>query len=187
MMVIGGRQAQDTLDLASFFQARQLLCQVRAALVRCADAHLGSQPEGGLLEADLVALLNVGEDVTAAATTEKRRELFPAGTLRIPTDQDLGTLAVLLLEPSSPDSFFQWGFFNSILSPTEYVEGYIMEPMAERMLAEDPKLAEEFRKKLEADAEFRASSRARLNWLYQKTPFYDERARLYPVGRETAQ
>jgi murein tripeptide amidase MpaA len=122
--------------------------------------------------------------VTAAATTEKRRELFPAGTLRIPTDQDLGTLAVLLLEPSSPDSFFQWGFFNSILSPTEYVEGYIMEPMAERMLAEDPKLAEEFRRKVETDATFRGNPTARLQWLYERTPFYDERARLYPVGRE---
>lgn len=122
--------------------------------------------------------------VTAEATTEKRRERFPAGSLRIPTDQDLGTLAVLLLEPASPDSLFQWGFFHSILSPTEYVEGYIMEPMAERMLAEDPKLAEEFRKKVETDATFRGNPTARLQWLYEKTPFYDERARLYPVGRE---
>ncbi len=122
--------------------------------------------------------------VTAAATAEKRRERFPAGSLRIPTDQDLGTLAVLLLEPSSPDSLFQWGFFHSILSPTEYVEAYIMEPMAERMLAEDPKLAEEFRKKIETDATFRGNPTARLQWLYERTPYYDERARLYPVGRE---
>jgi murein tripeptide amidase MpaA len=122
--------------------------------------------------------------VTAPATTEKRRERFPAGTLRIPTDQDLGTLAVLLLEPFSPDSLFQWGFFHSILSPTEYVEAYIMEPMAERMLAEDPKLAEEFRQKVETDATFRGNPTARLQWLYERTPFYDERARLYPVGRE---
>jgi hypothetical protein len=122
--------------------------------------------------------------VTAPITAETRRERFPAGTLRISTDQDLGTLAVLLLEPSSPDSLFQWGFFHSILQPTEYFEAYIMEPMAERMLAEDPKLAEEFRRKVETDAAFRASARGRLQWLYERTPFYDERARLYPVGRE---
>ena len=122
--------------------------------------------------------------VTATATPERRSETFPAGSVRVSTDQPLGTLAVLMLEPSSPDSLFQWGFFHSILNPTEYVEAYIMEPMAERMLAEDPKLAEEFRKKIADDAEFRGSSRARLQWLYQKTPFYDERARLYPVGRE---
>lgn len=122
--------------------------------------------------------------VTARPVAERRRETFPAGSARVSTNQPLGNLAVLLLEPSSPDSLFQWGFFHSILSPTEYIESYIMEPMAERMMAEDPKLAEEFREKLAADAEFRANSRARLQWFYRKTPFYDARARLYPVGRE---
>jgi len=123
--------------------------------------------------------------VTAPETTERRRERFPAGSVRVSTDQPLGTLVVLLLEPSSPDSLFQWGFFNSILSPTEYVEGYIMEPIAERMLAEDAKLAAEFLKKVDTDQAFRADPRARLQWFYERTPFYDERARLYPVGRET--
>jgi murein tripeptide amidase MpaA len=122
--------------------------------------------------------------VTAQAASERRTERFPAGSIRVSTDQPLGTLAVLLLEPASPDSLFQWGFFHSILSPTEYVEAYIMEPMAERMLAEDPALAEEFRKKLESDAAFRGNPRARLQWFYQRTPFYDERALLYPVARE---
>ena len=122
--------------------------------------------------------------VTATMTPEQRKERFPAGSVRVSTDQPLGTLAALILEPSSPDSLFQWGFFNSILSPTEYVEAYIMEPMAERMMAEDPKLAEEFRAKLESDAAFRGNANARLWWFYQRTPFYDERARLYPIGRE---
>jgi len=122
--------------------------------------------------------------VTAAETPERRRETFPPGSVRVMTDHALGTLAALLLEPSSPDSLFQWGFFNSILSPTEYVEGYIMEPMAERMLAEDPKLADAFRAKVESDAAFRGDPRARLQWLYEKTQWYDDRARLYPVGRE---
>jgi len=123
--------------------------------------------------------------VTATATPERRHVRYPAGSVRVATDQPLGTLAVLLLEPASNDSLFQWGFFDSILSPTEYVESYIMEPMAEQMLAEDPKLAEEFRKKIDSDEAFRGDARARLQWFYQRTPFYDELARLYPVGRET--
>lgn len=122
--------------------------------------------------------------VTATEKPERRRERFPAGSVRVSTDQPLGTLVTLLLEPSSPDSLFQWGFFNSILSPTEYVEAYIMEPMAAAMLAEDPKLAEEFRAKIESDTAFRGDPRARLQWFYERTPWYDERARLYPVGRE---
>jgi murein tripeptide amidase MpaA len=122
--------------------------------------------------------------VTAAAAVERRQETFPPGSVRVPTDQPLGTLAVLLLEPASTDSLFQWGFFHSILSPTEYVEAYIMEPMAEKMLADDPQLAEEFRQKIAADAAFRGNARERLQWFYRRTPFYDERALLYPVGRE---
>jgi murein tripeptide amidase MpaA len=122
--------------------------------------------------------------VNAPTTTLTRRERFPAGSIRVPADQPLGTLAMLLLEPSSTDSLFQWGFFNPVLSTTEYVESYIMEPMAEKMLAEDPKLAEEFRGKVESDGAFRSDPRARLQWLYERTPFYDERARLYPVGIE---
>ncbi|HET8797060.1 MAG TPA: M14 family metallopeptidase [Thermoanaerobaculia bacterium] len=122
--------------------------------------------------------------VTAGETREPRRERFPAGSLRVATDQPLGTLAVLLLEPSSPDSLFQWGFFHSILSRTEYVEAYIMEAMAEKMLAEDPRLAEEFREKLESDETFRGDPQARLQWFYRRTPFYDERALLYPIARE---
>ena len=122
--------------------------------------------------------------VTATATPEKRREHFPAGSVRVPTDEPLGTLAMLLLEPAAEDSLFQWGFLHSILSPTEYVEAYIMEPMAERMLAEDPKLAQDFRNRIESDPAFRADPRARLQWFYQRTPFYDERAMLYPIARE---
>ena len=92
--------------------------------------------------------------------------------------------AVLLLEPQAPDSFFQWGFFLSILSRTEYVEGYVMEPTGERMLAEDPALRAEFDARLAEDPDFAADPRARLQWLYQRTPFFDPRWRLYPVARE---
>jgi hypothetical protein len=70
------------------------------------------------------------------------------------------------------------------LQRTEYVEEYIMEPMAAKMMAEDPALAKEFEQKLINDAAFRLNPEERLQWFYRKTPFYDERAMLYPVGRE---
>jgi Zinc carboxypeptidase len=122
--------------------------------------------------------------ITARPIAEQRTEHYPAGSIRVPTNQPLGDLAAILLEPSSPDSFFQWGFFDQVLQQTEYIEGYVLEPMAERMLATDPKLAEEFRQKLATDEAFRASSKDRLRWFYSKTPFIDERWKLYPVGRE---
>lgn len=123
--------------------------------------------------------------VTAAADTAVARTVrFPAGSVRVPTDQPLGDLAVLLLEPGSPDSFFQWGFFNSVLDRTEYAEEYVMEPMAARMLAEDPQLNRLFTEKLAADPDFARDPRARLDWFYRQTPYFDARWREYPVARE---
>jgi hypothetical protein len=122
--------------------------------------------------------------VAPAVKAERRRQSYAAGSARVPTDQPLGDLAMLLLEPESPDSFLQWGFFHEILQATEYVEGYIMEPMAEKMLAEDPKLREAFTRKLLEDPVFAADPDARLQWFYQQTPHFDASWRLYPVGRE---
>ena len=95
-----------------------------------------------------------------------------------------GDLVCALLEPASEDSFFSWGFFLEIVQTTEYVEGYVMEPMAEKMLAEDSALAREFEDRLKSDDQFRNNPQERLQWFYQRTPFYDDRAGLYPVARE---
>jgi len=122
--------------------------------------------------------------VTATPAEEKHREKFPPGSIRVPTDQPLGSLAVALLEPAGPDSYFQWGFFHEVLQRTEYIDAYIMEPMAERMMRENPSLRDEFTKKLAEDKEFASSPTKRLNWFYEKTPYFDPRWRLYPVGRE---
>jgi hypothetical protein len=115
---------------------------------------------------------------------ERRRERFATGSARVPTDQPLGDLAVLLLDPSSPDSFFRWGFFNEILDRTEYVEGYILDPMAERMMAEDPALRAEFERRLREDPAFAADPKERRRFFYERTPYYDDRYLLYPVATE---
>jgi hypothetical protein len=124
--------------------------------------------------------------VTAPATPERQRRTMPRGSVRVPTDQPLGLLAALLLEPASPDSFFQWGFFDAIFSRTEYAEAYVLEPLAARMLANDPALAAAFEERLAADPEFAADPARRLEWFYQRTPYADAEWRLYPVGRELA-
>ena len=116
----------------------------------------------------------------------KRNETFPAGSVRVPSAQPLALLAAAMLEPESPDSLLAWNFFPEILMRTEYIEGYVIAPLADRMLAADPKLRAEFEAKLKADPKFAADPQARLAWFYQRTPYYDERFLLYPVGRELA-
>lgn len=124
--------------------------------------------------------------VNADFAIERRRERFPAGTVRVSTDQPLGTLAMILLEPAGPDSFFRWGYFHEVLQGTEYIEAYIMEPTARRMLEADPALRAEFERRLAEDAAFAGNPGARLRFFYERTPYYDDRTRLYPVAREVA-
>ncbi len=157
------------LEMETLSEARE----IEAEVYRIEDAQLASSAYEGRIQ--------VKSSTPKAA---RQRMLFPAGSVRIPTDQPLGDLAVLLLEPASRDSFFQWGFFLEIFSRTEYVERYVMEPLARQMLAEDPGLRAEFEARLAADREFRASAAQRLSWFYERTPYYDERYLLYPVARE---
>ena len=121
--------------------------------------------------------------VNGSTKSETRKQLFAAGSAYISTDQPLGDLAIVLLEPTSKDSFFSWGFFNSIFQRTEYIEAYVMEPLAKKMLEESPELKKEFELKKEQDKEFANNPNSILTWFYSKTKFYDDRYLLYPVGR----
>ncbi|MCE9687853.1 M14 family metallopeptidase [Shewanella sp. AS16] len=107
------------------------------------------------------------------------RTLVP-GTMKISTDQPLGDLAIMLLEPQSADSLFQWGLFNPVFTRTEYIEDYAVEPLAAKMLAQDPRLKQEFDQAL-ADPEFAADPKARLRWFYERSPYYDAQYLTYPV------
>jgi hypothetical protein len=146
--------------------------ELEVEVYRVAGAELATEPFEGHVR------------VTAEPVLETHRLRFPAGSVRVSLDQPLGLLAALLLEPASPDSFFQWGFFLEVLQRTEYAEAYVMAPTAERMLAADPELAAEFESALEEDEELAADPAARLQWFYRRTPWFDERWNLYPVARE---
>lgn len=139
-----------------------------------------------LVEPKLATRANEGHVQTSVETVEveSRDWIFPAGSVRVPTDQPLGDIVVLLLEPQSSESFFAWGMFPEVLSRVEYIEPYAIAPLADRMLAADPALKAEFEAKLAAEPDFAADPHARLAWFYERTPFYDDRYLLYPVARE---
>ncbi len=106
-----------------------------------------------------------------------------AGALFVPIAQPHARLAMALLEPQAPDSLAAWGFFSNAFEQKEYMEDYVAEDVARSQLAHDPALAAEFNRRLGADAEFRASPQARLDFFYKRSPSYDERLNLYPVMR----
>ncbi|MDP1630871.1 MAG: M14 family metallopeptidase [Caulobacter sp.] len=119
-------------------------------------------------------------------TAERRDWTFPTGSVRVSTDQPLGDVVMLLLEPQSSESFFAWGMIPEVLNRVEYIEGYAVAPLADRMLAADPALRAAFEAKLAAEPAFAADPDARLGWFYARTPYFDDHYLLYPIAREVA-
>ncbi len=119
--------------------------------------------------------------VSARFSRAFRDITLPAGSVRVSTDQPLGALAVALLEPEAPDSFFSWGFFNTMFERTEYFETYALLPWIEQQLAQDKQLAAEFTAASKADKQLQTDGNARLQWFYQRSPFYDQSYLQYPV------
>ena len=109
---------------------------------------------------------------------------YPAGSAVIALDQRLSKVAVQWLEPAAPDSAVAWGFFDPIFEQKEYGEPYVIEKLAAKMLADDPRLKAEFEAKLASDPKFAASPGARLAFFYDRSPWYTaNHVGLYPVGR----
>ena len=92
-------------------------------------------------------------------------------------------MAIQLLEPQAPDSFVAWGFFNSVFEQKEYGESYVLETLARKMMTADPALRKEFELRLIVDSTFAADPAARLEFFYQRSPYWDHEMNLYPVGR----
>jgi hypothetical protein len=72
---------------------------------------------------------------------------------------------------------------NQIFERKEYYEDYVMEKVAEEMLANDPDIKKEFDSKLENDEEFRNDPRARLDFFYKRSPYFDKQRNVYPILR----
>ena len=119
--------------------------------------------------------------VTASFDANWVDYMLPAGSIRVSTDQPLGALAVALLQPEAPDSFFSWGFFHGMFQRTEYFENYALLPWIEQQLKTDAKLKADFDAAVKADPQLQKDGEARVQWFYQRSPFYDVSYLKYPV------
>ncbi|HEX7616863.1 MAG TPA: M14 family metallopeptidase [Thermoanaerobaculia bacterium] len=119
-------------------------------------------------------------EATIARAVETR--VLPEGSLYVPLDTELANVAIALLEPESPDSLFAWGELSSCLEEKEYMDTRVLDSLAEKMLASDPKLKAEWAQMLR-DPKFASDARARHRFFYRKTPFFDETVGLVPVFR----
>ncbi|MEL6843442.1 MAG: hypothetical protein AAFP02_09515, partial [Bacteroidota bacterium] len=114
---------------------------------------------------------------------KQQRLAFYEGDKVIFTNQWRNPYLIHVLEPMAQDAFFRWNFFDGILMQKEYFSSYVFEDEAAQMLRDDPELKEELEKKKNEDAEFAASPRAQLNYLYLRSPHYEETHNRYPIFR----
>jgi len=116
--------------------------------------------------------------------TVPREVTLPAGSVIVPLDQRTANVAINLLEPQAPDSLLHWGFLNAIFEIKEYGEPRVVEQLAREMLAKDPALHAEFQHKLHDDPAFAANSGARLQFFFERSPWYTaQHVGAYPVLR----
>ncbi len=106
-----------------------------------------------------------------------------SGDYLVYTDQKVNRFIVETLEPEGVDSYFRWGFFDSVLQQKEWYSDYVFEDTAEEMLANDAALKQEFEAAKAADEQLKSSPRAQLYWLYKRSEFYEETPNRYPIYR----
>jgi hypothetical protein len=117
-------------------------------------------------------------------TEEKRlTRKFYKGDYVIKTNQIKNRYIVETLEPTAPDSYFAWNFFDGILMQKEYFSAYVFEDRALDILNENPDLKRRFEEKKEDDNEFSSNANAQLNYIYQNSNHYEQTYLMYPVAR----
>jgi hypothetical protein len=117
-------------------------------------------------------------------TTETRtsKVVYYKGDYLIPVRQNAVRYIVETCEPTAPDSWFAWGFFDSILQQKEWFSSYVFDGMAEEILKNNPALLETLNQKKASDKDFASNSFAQLYFIYRNSQFYED-YRVFPISR----
>jgi Zinc carboxypeptidase len=122
--------------------------------------------------------------------TLSTKRKFAAGDMVIPVPEycnryDICTARFIVetLEPTAPDSYFAWNFFDGILMQKEYFSDYVFEDLAEELLRANPTVKDELRQKMAAEPEWAKNGDEVLRWVYQRSVYYEPTHRVYPVVR----
>jgi hypothetical protein len=97
-----------------------------------------------------------------------------AGDYVIALDQDSARYAVEMLEPQGHDSFFRWGFFNSVLEKKEAYSDYVFEDHATELLRDEPELKAQFEAWKAANPALISDQNAVLDFIFANCQRYRE-------------
>jgi len=105
------------------------------------------------------------------------------GDFIVSTQQEGVRYIIETLEPSAPDSFFNWNFLDTILQQKEGFSPYVWEGLAWEFLENNPEIKKEFKKKKASDLDFSNNWYLQLDWIYKKSPNYEKAHLRYPIIR----
>lgn len=116
------------------------------------------------------------------AHNEARRA--EAGDYLITLDQKQARYVLETLEPQAHDSFFRWGFFNSVLEKKEAYSDYVFEDTAAEILRDEPATLALFDAWKQSHPELLNNQEAVLDFIFTHCERYREPEwRCYPVLR----
>lgn len=117
------------------------------------------------------------------ADLERERILLHEGDYLIPMGAATDRYVMEALECEAEDSFFAWGFFDSILQQKEWFTPYSFEDIAAFMLEQEPELQKQLEERRARDPEFAADRWSQLNFVMQHSVYRERNHRRYPVLR----
>lgn len=113
----------------------------------------------------------------------QRRIQFYRGDVVVEMNQEANRYIVETLEPQATDSFFNWNFFDPILSQKEYFSPYIFEEEAVQLLEEHPEWRTQLEEEKKNNASLATNARVQLDWVYKKSNYYEKEHLMYPIAR----
>jgi hypothetical protein len=140
---------------------------------RFSGARFAAASNEGRVMLDFNAVVPVREKIS-----------LPAGSFWVPMKQRRARVIFSMLEPEAPESLARWGFCNAAIETTEVLgDEYVIEPMAQQMMDEQPVLRKQFEERLASDPAFASNGHARLMWWYDRSKYHEQSSGRYPVVR----
>ncbi|MBB3125078.1 hypothetical protein FHS04_002610 [Mesoflavibacter sabulilitoris] len=108
---------------------------------------------------------------------------FKKGDLLVETNQYGMRYLIETLEPSAPDSFFNWNFFDTILQQKEGFSPYVWEDKALEFLNQNPEIKRQFDSIKSKNESFANNWYTQLDWIHKHSPNYENAHLQYPIYR----
>ena len=114
---------------------------------------------------------------------ENQKIQFYSGDYVVYTNQAANRYIIETLEPQAIDSFFNWNFFDSIMSQKEGFSAYVFEDTGAELIKKDPALKAKLQEAIAKDPAMGKSASGPLNFVYKNSDYFEKTFNRYPIGR----